>query len=249
LELEKDIEFNNLPLACFIYKLISDDDKAYNDFLLDKRDYFSTKEKGLADEERKALNNFVKTLIKFLRKWGCRNLAEKNKEKIDKKLVGWFKDWKSELKSLLNLSILHLNEQHFSTIRELYDSLYEINSIGATTASKILFAINPEFFIPWDEEIRKSFNFKESSDSYIKYLSYVKRQVQNLAKNDELLNVLNKIKKIKIKKIKIENKIKDEEDRRTPLNKFIDEYFWITITKKFDLSKIKDILKELCNLK
>ena len=241
MEFERDIEFYDLALACFIYKLISNDDKSYNDFRSNIEKY-----SPIFESDEKNLKSFMEILIEFLRKWGCRNLAEKNKEKIDKKLVDWFKDWKSELKSLLNLSILDLNEQHFSTIKELYDSLCEINLIGATTASKILFAINPEIFIPWDEEIRKSFNFKESSDFYIKYLKYVKRQVQNLAKNDEFLNVLNKI---KIKKIKIKNKIKDEGDRRTPLNKFIDEYFWITITKKFNLSEIKDILDELCNLK
>jgi hypothetical protein len=48
-------------------------------------------------------------------------------------------------------------------------------SIGATAASKILFAIRPRALMPWDEAMRAAFKCNGSTKSYARYLKMIRK--------------------------------------------------------------------------
>lgn len=86
---------------------------------------------------------------------------------------------------------------------------------GATAASKVLFAIRPKALPPWDNAIRKK--YVGENGSYTKFMKSVTEEIISLCAENEI-----KIEKLP-EKINLPNKI---------VPKLIDEYNWMTITRK-----------------
>ncbi|MFX0139332.1 MAG: hypothetical protein ACFFDN_37170, partial [Candidatus Hodarchaeota archaeon] len=90
--------------------------------------------------------------------------------------------------------------------------------IGSTGAAKILFVIRPKALIPWDKKIRKKFNFKESGESYVEFLSQIKSILENL--------------EIECKNFgfSLDDLPKKIGRPNSTVPKLIDEYYWVMIT-------------------
>lgn len=169
--------------------------------------------------------NHRKALLEWLNKWGCRLKKEAFSE-YGREILRWYKKHKG---STPNKNLLELQENELNFIDTIYNELRRVKGFNHTVVSKVLFAISPRTFPPWDGAIRKE--LRESvNDSYKDYLEYVQRILKGLEaecqnKGFRLTELSKKFRK--------------------PLPKLIDEYHWLTITKKI-LPPSKDTLQLWC---
>lgn len=91
---------------------------------------------------------------------------------------------------------------------------------GPTGTSKILFAIRPNSFIPWDELMRSHFHFDGSAEDYVKFLHQVRSNLEEL---DEACN------KLRYGILDLPKLVNKPNSR---LTKLMDEFHWVTITRK-----------------
>ena len=101
--------------------------------------------------------------------------------------------------------------------------------IGPVGTAKILFALRPNLFSPWDTPIYKKFRLNGDGSGYVSYLTKIQKELR------ELRDSLNDT------KLTWENLFNYLEKRHNSYPKLIDEYYWITITKKCDPIKIESI--------
>jgi hypothetical protein len=95
--------------------------------------------------------------------------------------------------------------------------------IGATSASKILFAIRPKAMMPWDDAMRKSFGCDGSPLSYARYLSEIRDltfHIDTLCRN---------------KGFQIEDLPEKMGRPYLTVLALINEYVWVTETRKVKL--------------
>ena len=179
------------------------------------------------------------TFIKLLnRHWGCRR-PEVSHEKAGRKLKIWHKKWVERLFGK-NKNLYKLKPGELNSAATVYNELLKCKveyvtrnnktrsiSFGPTTAAKILFFLRPKALPPWDAAIkkelvrRKSINGHNEKDLYENFLIHVKEVVHALREDckkngfelEELPQKLNKPDYITIPKL-------------------IDEYYWITITRR-----------------
>lgn len=95
--------------------------------------------------------------------------------------------------------------------------------IGATAASKILFAIRPKAMMPWDEAMRKSFGCDGSPQSYSEYLKIIR----NLTFHIGVL--------CRNKGFQIEDLPKELGRPKSTVIELVNEYMWVTVTQKVEL--------------
>jgi len=214
-----------LAFASYIYSGIEDFDKTYKDFL--------TRIKNDPDMNIKANRQ---ALIDWLNDWGCRNFYIKYHELASKGLYEWYQEYGSYLpertKNIWDFKLSDLN-----TIQVLYDSLtikvasyaedkngnIKTNTFGHTPSSKILFALRPKGFIPWDGEMRKVFKYNYKITSY----------------KDFLVKVIDEINELRISCQKNNFELKDIPTKLNKsyatIPKLVDEYHWITIARKCEI--------------
>lgn len=94
-------------------------------------------------------------------------------------------------------------------------------TFGSTGAAKILYALRPNMFPPWDDPIREALGYDGSANSYREFLMKVQKELRSLEK--EAANV-------GIETDKIPAAVGRPE---SSLPKLLDEYYWIVITKGF----------------
>jgi len=169
--------------------------------------------------------------LKFLNKWSCR-IAKKAHREISARLKSWYKTDTATLFGR-NKNLWELNEEDLSLAATAYTSLLKITanydtrsgkrqrvSIGHPAAAKILFALRPKAFPPWDNSIRNKLKEAYSITCYVDYLRHAKDLIGDIReackKNGFTLNQL--------------PKRLDRPD--STVAKLIDEYYWITITKE-----------------
>jgi len=218
------MKISELAFACFLYGWMTDYDHSFLQFLQSTRNSPSLRN----PKHRKAL-------LIWLNQWGCRQFAVKHHDMASEDILTWHNEYSSHLISK-DSNLWELTETEFSSVGRAYQSLssrvasyrtIKENTfpvtVGPTGAAKILFAIRPKAFPPWDAPIRESLGFDDSPDSYISYLKSIKSILENLAiscqKNGFQLGELPK-------QIGRPN---------STIPKLIDEYFWVTITKNLSL--------------
>jgi hypothetical protein len=92
--------------------------------------------------------------------------------------------------------------------------------VGPTGAAKILFALRPNALVPWDEPIREELRLDGSASSYINYLEIVKCNLEELSET------------CKRSGYSLSDLPKLIDRPSSSLAKLIDEYFWVTISRK-----------------
>jgi len=227
------ITLGELAVACYIYKILAKNIKNKEPY-----EQFRQAIDGPLDlcKQRHRME-----ILEFLNNYGCRHVAKDFHEKIaSKEIAAWYKEycgklpkekerlWKFEDEKLESFKVLH------STLWELLVA-YRKDGVkvhkhkvhmGPVGAAKMLFAIRPNVFPPWDNAILKKLKDCYSVESYADYLKYVKKIILGL---EETCNIYN---------INIDDLPQNLDRPNCTMPKLIDEYHWITITKGFKVEEI-----------
>lgn len=213
---------SELAFACYIYGRMTDYDSSYQDFLRTTNHMPDLKRA----EHRTAL-------IDWLNKWGCRQFAKDYHSLASQQIEAWHQRFSNSLFPT-DRTLLQLSDEDISVVEAAYGALAErtasmrktrggtesVIMIGPTGAAKVLFAIRPNALVPWDTPIREALGLDGSAHSYAAYLGIVRTQLQELeeacGKNGCKLSELPKL-------------IGRSE---SSLVKLIDEYYWVTVTRK-----------------
>jgi hypothetical protein len=188
-------------------------------------------------------NDHLTALLKWLNAWGCRQFATSYHEDAKKKLSEWHNEVDSQIFDH-DKTILNLTEEDFNIVEKVYGTLVNKTAswrnaangnlvrveIGPTGASKILFAWRPQVFIPWDSFMRDKGKFDGSARSYVVYL----RKTQ-----EQLLELSNECRNAGFEIADLPSKLGRP---GLSLTKLMDEYSWVTITRKCPAPK-EEVLK------
>ena len=174
-------------------------------------------------------------LMKWLNDWGCRHLSEDQHQVASQSILDWYQTNNDALFSNRK-PLWELGDHELDTVAQTYGSLKDRlgarrishgnNSdvhIGATAASKILFAIRPKALMPWDDAMRKSFNCDGSPLSYSKYLNMIR-------------NITLRIDTLCVNKGFQINDLPEKIGRpNSTVLELINEFVWVTETRKVKL--------------
>lgn len=186
-------------------------------------------------------NNDCKLIMKFLNDWGCRQFKKDNHNEASKSLINWYNE---SFKILPNhsLDLMDQNDNKIKQYIQIFDLLKDSyastdkrgteKTFGPVGAAKTLFALRKNMFPPWDNAIMKELKLTPDGEGYIKYLFHVKQKLLNLKIECDKNNI--DLKQLPI----ILN------SKYSSLVKLIDEFFWLTITKKFKPQELLDRIKK-----
>lgn len=200
---------------------MTDYDRSYFDFLA-KVDH----DLDLTDTDHR------QALITWLNQWGCRQFSRECHELASNEIFQWYLDCKDMLPEkdtdlhLMSSHEIELVSKAFAKLagktacHKTRGSKTVSVTIGPTGAAKILFALRPNSLVPWDEPIRAELKLDASGRSYSRFLSDIKGKLCELESQcktqgfslHDLPTQLNR------------------PDSTTP--KLIDEFYWVTFTKK-----------------
>lgn len=172
-----------------------------------------------------------KALLKWLNSWGCMHLAKHYHSMASNALLKWGRRCLDRLPHD-GLGLVELPNTALDAAAEAYGDLKgrrasmrltDSRSIdvtfGPTAAAKVLYALRPKAFPPWDDPIRKDLGYDGSPESYRKFLSSIRKNVRRLEEEAAHLGISS----TDIPKL-----------MRRPgssIPKLVDEYYWVTITK------------------
>ena len=182
-------------------------------------------------------------LLKWLNDWGCRHLSEEQHEVASRSILNWYQQVGASLftneKPLWDLGDLEL-EIASNAYASLKDSTgawrirvgkkLEVH-IGATAASKILFAIRPKALMPWDEAMRISFKCDGSPKSYSRYLKTIRNltsQIGVLCRNNGF---------------EIDDLPRELGRPDSTVIALVNEYIWITETRQVELPSSRTLAR------
>lgn len=213
----------HLKIACYLYNQFTDYDNSYLE-LLKKYPNLNLNE-----------SEHVKLLIEWLRSWGCRQFKKDNENISINSIINWHASKRSKMPKSSEYLIDYDLVDNRDLIIEIFDNLKDRKAatrlqikgeidvcIGPVGTAKILFAIRPNLFSPWDTPIYQKFELEGNGSGYVKYLL----KVQN-----ELREIKDGLKDANITWDGLFGYLK-KQHRSYP--KLIDEYYWITITQGCD---------------
>jgi hypothetical protein len=145
--------------------------------------------------------------IDWLRSWGCRHLRRADTARTAEALWTWWAAWGAQFPP--DQAILTgLDEAALTSAGLAYDALRaapaarrrardgEVDvAFGDTATAKLMFAIRPQVFPPWDEPIRLAFGKPGGGAAYVRLLRLSAAALDGLARRlgvpvDELPEVL-----------------------------------------------------------
>lgn len=201
---------------------MTDYDESYTQFL-----------QAIDGQPNLTLDTHRLALLKWLNSWGCRQFAIKYHDLASEEIRAWHEQY-GELLPSLDTTFLALSGNDINNVAVAYTDLSErlaskrkqprggehIVKFGPTGAAKLLFALRPQALVPWDEAFRQELQLDGSAHSYLTYFRIVKEILEELAE-DCRRNGYNL------------SDLPELVGRPTSsLAKLIDEYFWVTISKK-----------------
>jgi hypothetical protein len=174
-------------------------------------------------------------LMKWLNDWGCRHLSEEQHEVASHSILNWYQVDGASLFTN-EKPLWDLGGHELEVASNAYGSLKDGTGawrvrggrklevhIGATAASKILFAIRPKALMPWDEAMRISFECDGSPESYFKYLITIRNltlHIGDLCRN---------------KGFQIDDLPQKLGRPNSTVLALVNEYIWVTETRKVEL--------------
>ncbi|HWR83756.1 MAG TPA: hypothetical protein VN285_10660 [Candidatus Deferrimicrobium sp.] len=218
------MNLSGLAFICFCYGRYSDNDKAYLQFLESTN--------GMPD----LMNQDHRyALLKWLNQWGCRQFAIQYHDLAQIELLDWYRQYTNWLFPP-ERNIWQLTQIDYNIIRDLFESLKSRTAsiqhrgnreitmrFGAIGAAKILFAVRPKCFAPWDNPIRGAFGYDSSSESYVSYLEEIKNRLQSIRISCEQNGFT------------LANLPETLQRPNSSVPKLMDEYFWMTITQNWSV--------------
>lgn len=216
-----------LASGCYIYGALTNDG-GYSEFLASTSPALDL-----------TLEQHRKSLLKFLNSWGCRQFAKEYHFHAAKRIERWHARFSKRFFPTAT-GILSLTTADLDAVEESYKSLIEriasrqkrmikgrqqdvYPTFGPVGTAKLLFAFRPNALMPWDDPIRKRFGFDGSASSYRQYLEQTARWLTDLS---------NECKKHGFNLEDLPLKIGRP---RSSLPKLMDEYLWVTVTRKCQL--------------
>jgi hypothetical protein len=168
-------------------------------------------------------------LFKWLNGWGCRlpKLKEDN-------IVRAFQTWASQYSDCLpDKSLLDFTANDYSPVGAAFDalSMYSLGRrrFGPTAASKVLFAIRPESYIPWDSAIRAGLKFGMNGVDYVRFLKKVHQDLEDIEKQ------------CKVQHLNLDGlSAKLGRPSATPVQ-LVDEYYWLTLTRRCEIPRAAEL--------
>ena len=183
------------------------------------------------------------SLIKWLNDWGCRHLSEDQHDVVSNSILNWYQVDGASLfantKPLWDLGDHELEETAtaYGSLRDRTGAWrirggrkLEVH-IGATAASKILFAIRPKALMPWDKAMRISFECDGSPKSYLGYL----KTIRNLTSHIGVL--------CRNKGFEIDDLPKELGRPNSTVLALVNEYIWVTETRKIELPSSRTLAR------
>lgn len=214
-----------IQLSAFIFNRLSGYDEAYR----------------IAKESPLDLRvpQHAERILDFLGSWGCRHLAIKNRKYAIRSMVAWYLKYHLKINKLPKLE--RFKTEHYIFIMELFDDLSQRQvcsrnekktiTMAPVATSKMLLLIREDVFAPWDNAIAHNLQLSMNGQGYIKYLQLIAIHIKNLKKEATRM------------KTTIDNKIKETGRNNVPLPKLIDEYYYLTFTRKLDITELIKIIK------
>lgn len=118
-----------------------------------------------------------------------------------------------------------LDDEVFLASELAFDTLISLQHVGPTTASKILGVLNPQFFVMWDGPIQQLYFHweKRNGHAYSLFMEEMRNSALSIVADADKKGVLCPA-----------DAISNEICQQPPftLAKFINDYVWLTVTKK-----------------
>jgi len=216
------MKLHELSFACYVYAGMSDYDSSYSRLRSE-----TSPQIDLSIQEHQL------ALLRWLNDWGCRQFSKDHHALAANEISLWYKDFSprffSPQKTLLSLSNVELNfvQEAFGNIMHRTASMRKTRNkqisrieIGPTGAAKILFALRPDALVPWDIPIRSDHELDGTAVSYRSFLIIVRDHLNEL--NSECEKYGTNLKDLPVLLGRPESS----------LVKLVDEFFWVTITRK-----------------
>lgn len=220
-----------LQISSYLIQKLSNDDNGYID-IANRQLNLNSKE----DQER---------ILKFLNDWGCRQFKRENHKEAAESLKNWFSKFEFDLPNQ-SLTLIEHSEKKLYSYKTLFNDLMNsyastkingkksiINRVGPVGAAKTLFALRKHSFPPWDNPIINKLKLSKDGKGYCHYLSIVQEQLISLKEE------------CKIKAIDIKDLPTMLGRPYVSLVKLIDEFFWISITRKCEPVEIIKLIKNV----
>ena len=170
--------------------------------------------------------------MKWLNAWGCRQFSVEHHPIASKALRAWGRANLSLLPKA-GVSLLGLADADLDQAVLAYDRLRSLQAgirrgrsteytvtFGPTGAAKILYALRPEAFPPWDEPIRAAFRLDGTGASFRKYLVRIQATLRGVVEEAGRHGIL-------------PDQIAEAIGRPgASLPKLLDEFIWVTVTNE-----------------
>jgi hypothetical protein len=168
-------------------------------------------------------------LLRFLRAWGCRHLRRDDTGRSSRALASWWSRFGPTLPSA-TAPLTDLDDAQLAALGRAYAGLARSSaafrasgrgdvpvSFGDTAAAKALFAIRPLAIPPWDEPMRKAFDWgRVDAEEYATFLAVVRGALNRLAR------------RLKVEPSELPAVL--DRPASSPV-KLVDEFLWIRITR------------------
>jgi hypothetical protein len=217
------MKLGSLAFACYVYSRVTDYDNSYVEL--------RQKTKLGLDLHRPAHRQ---ALLGWLRAWGCRQFVVEHEQLASDEIAAWYDQWAGAFFPM-ETSLLDLSDAQLELVSAAYAGLAERTAgkkksrggklstvrVGPTGAAKILFGLRPNALVPWDGPIRAHFGVGGSAQDYTAYLCRVRDELQELRADCAHLGCAFDGLPVTLGR------------PHSSLAKLVDEYFWVTVTRKY----------------
>jgi hypothetical protein len=133
-------------------------------------------------------------VIGWLRSWGCRHLRRADTPRTAEALRLWWEAWAGQLPSEqetltgLSQAELILAGRAFDALRAAPAARRNVQgreidvAFGDTATAKLMFAVRPQVFLPWDAPIRTAFRWPGGGAAYVRLLQLAAAALDGLAR-------------------------------------------------------------------
>jgi hypothetical protein len=217
------MRLHELAISCWVYKILSGDDSRVTRL-----------RKATGEQVDPYDPDHQRVLFAWLNDWGCRQFSVAHHVTVaGPSLASWANKWLGALPADY-VMLERINQAQIDKIGNAYDDLRRRQAgtrtlrdgstsfvtYGPVGAAKTLFALRPNICPPWDRYTIDALKFDDSGTSYREYLRLVL---------SDLLTVSTQA-NVQISELPA---LVGRTNSTPP--KLIDEYYWVTITRRFAL--------------
>jgi hypothetical protein len=221
------VDLGGLAFSSYLYCQSTGYDRAYGNLL-----------RQVSGNIRLSDPSHGEAVLSWLNDWGCRQFSVDQHFSTVKRLQKWDTEFEGYLPPR-NEPLGSLNIESLGMVADAYEALRSLTAsvrkdgvkmtVGPTGASKIMFALRPRQLPPWDDPVRKANGWKGDRASYFEYLCAVQTTTKRLHSHLAAFGLDEKQFAALIGRPEI------------TLSKLIDEYMWLTVTRRFKLPSRTDL--------